>query len=321
MLPLFPRPSHLTNAVLVRNPVSRHTADEQTLAEVIAFGREHGWQIECHTSQFPGDMTALARRVADGGADVVLAHGGDGTINEVINGIAGTRTALGVLPAGTANVWAKEMRISRNPLTALQSMIEGDRHTIDLGRANGRYFLLMAGVGLDGEVIEHVTPRAKQRFGALSYVVAGVPAAVRTKPWQVRMHIDGDTVESALYWMVVGNTRSYGGFREITHRAVADDGKLDVAMMQRGGVFHLLADGARLFLRRHDRSPNVRYTQVTSIAVETPGLPVQVDGEPAGETPMLFEIAPQALTVIVPAGTRTPLLTQRTTDDGQHTTE
>ncbi len=308
MLPLLPRPAHHTSAVLVRNPASRHIADEQTLADIVAFGRERGWQIESHTSEFPGDMSTRARRAADAGVDVVLAYGGDGTINEVINGIAGTQTALGVLPAGTANVWAKEMHISRNPLTALESMIEGDRHTVDLGRANGRYFLLMAGVGLDGEVIEHVTPQSKQRFGALSYVVAGVPAAVRTKPWQVRMHIDGETLDTALYWMVVGNTRSYGGFREITHRAVADDGKLDVAMMQRGGVFHLLADGARLFLRRHDRSPNVRYEQVTTVAIETRGLPVQVDGEPAGETPMLFEIAPQALTVIVPAGTRTPLL-------------
>ena len=102
---------------------------------------------------------------------------------------------------------------------------------------------------------------------------------------------------------------------------MADDGKLDVAMMQRGGIFHLLVDGARLFLRRHDRSPNVRYVQATAIAIETPGLPVQVDGEPRGETPMLFEIAPQALTVIVPAGTRTPLLSQRTADDRRQATD
>lgn len=308
MLPLMRRGSSTVRALLVRNPTSRHALDDRSLARVVAFAEERGWQVACETSQFPGQITELARRAAGGGVDVVLAHGGDGTINEVINGIAGTAAALAVLPGGTANVWAKEMHIDREPLAAIAAMIDGDRRRIDLGRANGRYFLLMAGVGLDGAVIERVTPAAKRRFGALSYLAAGVPTAMRTRPWRARLRVDGEPTEGALYWMVVGNTRSYGGFRPITHRAVVDDGLLDLAMMQHGGVFHLVVDGARMLAGRHDRSPNVRYVQARSIAVETAGLPVQVDGEAAGVTPMLFEVAASALWVIVPNGVHVGVL-------------
>jgi diacylglycerol kinase family enzyme len=121
------------------------------------------------------------------------------------------------------------------------------------------------------------------------------------------MRLDGADLETALYWMVIGNTRSYGGFRNITLRAVADDGQLDVALMQQGGLFHLGVDGVRVMLGRHDRSPNVRYIPAREIVVETEGLPVQVDGEAIGATPMQFDVAPRALTVIIPRGLHSPL--------------
>ena len=138
--------------------------------------------------------------------DVVLVSGGDGTVNQAINGIAGTDTALAVLPGGTANVWAREMRISREPLDALRIAIEGEARRVDLGRANGRYFLLMAGVGLDGEVIERVTARSKRRLGAASYLVAGVPAAIAAHTRQVHITIDGERAET---WPLLDGHRQH----------------------------------------------------------------------------------------------------------------
>ncbi|MHB8685386.1 MAG: diacylglycerol/lipid kinase family protein [Dehalococcoidia bacterium] len=308
MLPLISRAPAPITCVLIRNPASRHTLDDAALARVLDEAARGGWHVEPCFAEFPGHTTELARQAASNGAQVVLVYGGDGTINEAVNGIAGSRAALAVLPGGTANVWAKEVRISRDPVAAMRAAIDGERRQVDLGRAGGRYFLLMAGVGLDGEVIERVRPDAKRRFGALSYLMAAVPTALSTRPWQARLRIDGEEIDTALYWMVIGNTRSYGGFRDITHRAQADDGKLDVAIMQRGGVVRLAIDGMRMLVGRHDRSPNIRYLRATAVTVETAGLPVQVDGEPVGETPMIFEIAPRALTVIVPRGLRTPLL-------------
>jgi len=190
-------------------------------------------------------------------------------------------------------------------LAAIGHPIVGDK----IYGAGERYFMLMAGVGFDAAVVAKTSNGFKRRLGAWSYVLAGVPMAMRTKHQPIQMIVDGVAGQTLVYWMVIGNTRLYGGFREITHRAQIDDGALDVAWMRRGGVRHLLGDGVRLLRGTHDRSANVRYLQAKSIDIETPGIPVQVDGEPHGQTPMRFEAAPAALTVIVPTGLRTPLFT------------
>ena len=307
MLPLVGHAPKPRTCLLIYNRSSRHPLDADARERVIEHAANGGWILETAESEFPGHATQLAREAALDGTPVVLVNGGDGTLNQAVNGIAGTETALAVLPGGTANVWAKEIGVPKNPLAALDAAMRGQIRRVDLGRANGHYFLLMAGVGLDGEVIEHVSPSHKRRFGALSYLAAAVPTAIRTRPWRVRMRVEDETLDTNLYWMVIGNTRSYGGFRNITFKAQADDGELDLAIMRDGGLFHLAVDGLRVFLHRHDRSPNVWYTRATSVAIETPGLPVQVDGEPHGETPMVFDIVPRALNVIVPAGARTPL--------------
>ncbi len=316
MLPLFQQRKAKTSCVLVRNPASRSGLDASALAAVVAWAENAGWHVTCETTAGSGHATELAREAADRGADVLIVNGGDGTVNEAVNGLARSETALAVLPGGTANVWAKEIRSSRDPLAAMRAIVGGERRRVDIGRAGGRYFLLMAGVGLDSKIIERVNPRFKRRLGAISYVVAGIPAALGTKPWQVRMRIDEEPLETPLYWMVIGNTRSYGGFQDITYMARADDGLLDVAIMRRGGAFHLAVDGLRLLAHRHDRSPNVRYVRARVVDVETPGIPIHVDGERHGETPMRFEIEPAALAVIVPTGLRTPLFSDTTAPDG-----
>lgn len=297
----------MATALLIRNPTSRATLPPDVLAAVEGCARDNGWAMASVITEHPGHATVLARAAAARDIGIVVVNGGDGTINETINGLANTRTALAVLPGGTANVWAREIRMPRDPVSSMRALMTGERRRVDLGRTGGRYFLLMAGLGLDGKIVPCVTPRLKRRFGALAYVIAGIPAAFATKPWRTHMMIDGSRIETQLYWAVLGNTRLYGGFREVTHRAIADDAQLDLALMHRGGPFHLAVDGLRLMLAAHDRSPNVTYRRLADLEIATPGIPVQLDGEYHGETPMRFGIAPLALTVIVPAGLTTPL--------------
>ena len=267
------------------------------------------------TTQRGGQATEIARDAASRGVDVVAVHGGDGTINEVINGIAGGTAALGVLPGGTANVWAKETGIVKDPVRAMQQLVQGRCQRVDLGVANGRYFLLMAGVGLDALIVERTAPALKRRTGAAAYVLAGIVTALRTRPWTADMRIDGvESRDVPLYWMLAGNTRSYGGLTDIMYRARADDGLLDVGVMHRGGPLRLLDATARVFFNRHDRTKNVDYLTARVAEVLTPGIPVQIDGERAGETPIRFEIAPLALTAIVPRELRTPLLSAGSAD-------
>jgi diacylglycerol kinase (ATP) len=125
----------------------------------------------------------------------------------------------------------------------------------------------------------------------------------RAKTRTVTLALDGATQETPLFWMLLGNTRSYGGVANITYDALVDDGLLDVAMMRRGGAHRIVIDGARALLKRIRGSRNVLYTRAATIEIATPGLPVQIDGEPCGETPMMFAVAPGALQVIVGAGT------------------
>jgi YegS/Rv2252/BmrU family lipid kinase len=296
----------MTTCLLIRNPASRHSIPAERLQAVLARAREAGWQIEHVSTERHGQATEIARDAAARGVDVIVVHGGDGTLNETINGIAHTPTALAVISAGTANVWAHESHTPRDPLAAIAAIVRGERRRIDLGRAGDRYFLLMAGLGLDATIVPHVSPMLKRRLGATAYVIAGVITAFRTKPWRATMRIDGENRECWLYWMLVSNTRSYGGLADIMYRAKADDGLLDAGIMHRGGL-HLIADGIRLLFHRHDRSPNVDFMTARVVEVDTPGIPIQIDGELLGHTPMRFEVAPRALTVIVPAGLQSPL--------------
>src|SRR5437868_9627127 len=142
-----------TRGVLVHNPASRAAVSRDLLDAAVASAGEAGWSVTLVPTEAPGHATTLARDAAAAGSDVIIVSGGDGTINEAVNGIAGTATALAVLPGGTANVWAKEIGVSKDPLTPMHQMLSGDRRRIGLGRAGDRYVLLIAGIGLDGPIV------------------------------------------------------------------------------------------------------------------------------------------------------------------------
>jgi YegS/Rv2252/BmrU family lipid kinase len=297
----------VTTALLIRNPVSGKALREADARAVLEVARAAGWRIEAVSTERAGHATEIAREAAARGVDVAIVHGGDGTINEVVNGIAGSETALAVLRGGTANVWAKETQCAKDPIASMRVITRGVRRRVDLGRAGDRYFLLMAGVGLDAAIVPRVSARMKRRLGAAAYILAGVITALRTRAWAVDMRRDGAPAETSLYWLVASNTRSYGSVVQIARDAVADDGLLEIVHMRRGGVISLAAAAARLLCRRLERSPNVRFQRLHELSIETAGIPVQVDGEPHGTTPMRLAVAPGALAVIVPAGLQTPL--------------
>src|SRR5437588_3777495 len=161
-----------TSAMMIANPTAgSYTQHIYELEETLAFLRQHGWQVELKLTQASGDAQRLALEAVKQHIDVVIAVGGDGTINEVIQALAGSETALGVLPGGTANVWAREVGIPLGVSGAREVLVHGQRRRIDLGRANERYFLLMAGIGLDGEVTHAVEKKSLKRLGAFAYLL------------------------------------------------------------------------------------------------------------------------------------------------------
>lgn len=292
-------------ALCIINPAARGAPATDRLRDAI--GELATWEISLEATAGPGDAAELARRAAKSGADAVIACGGDGTLNEVANGLADSHTALAVVRGGTANVWAKEVGIPGDPATALRLLNDGSTRTIDLGRAGERYFLLMAGIGFDAAIVRRVSATLKRRLGAASYLLHGMSQALTHRATAVDLLVNGEQRADRLYWLLLGNTRSYAGVLNITHQAEADDGRLDLCLLREGGPLRLGWLSPWVLLGRHHRRAEVTYQKVESLEVRTPGLPVQVDGEYLCETPLRFEVAAAALRVILPPGLRSPL--------------
>ena len=156
----------MQRATVVYNPVSRNAPSWVRLQEAARAMRIDGWEVSVAATQAPGHGMELARAAAAGGVEVVFSCGGDGTINEVVNGIKGSASALAVLRGGMGDVFGKEAGIPRAPEKALRVLVEGARYRMDLGRANERYFLLMAGVGFDAAIVKSVPSRPKRLLGS-----------------------------------------------------------------------------------------------------------------------------------------------------------
>jgi YegS/Rv2252/BmrU family lipid kinase len=262
---------------------------------------EYGWQVELRPTQAAGDGTRIAREAAQAGYDAVIAAGGDGTINEIVNGLAGSQTALGVLPVGTVNVWAREIGLPLQPRATTEALLRTHVRSIDLGRAGDRYFLLMAGVGFDAAVVNEVRGDEKKRLGALAYVLRAINLGMRFQGIRVRLTLDGVVLRRRVLLVVLGNTQLYGGVLKITARASIDDGLLDVCVINGNNLLDAPLRVLLILLQRHSLDPRLEYHRARTIRIESRRpLPVQVDGDVIGHTPMTIEAVPGALRVLLP---------------------
>jgi YegS/Rv2252/BmrU family lipid kinase len=292
-------------ARVIANPFSGTTIVPgvlEELRETVQWLTEHGLPTELCLTERPGHATELAREAVRAGMDMVIAGGGDGTINDVIQALAGHTTALGVLPLGSANVWAHEMGIPRTPIGAAEVLLRGARRRVDLGKAGNRYFLLMAGIGFDAEVARRVDAGTMKRLGLkmLDYAAVAGFLTLTQRPARITIRQEGKRRQMHSLMVIIGNTRLYGSALTFTGRAVADDGLLDVVVMGGGGLLYRAGVLLRAILRRRSLGPRVKYSRCRSIRLESDvPLPVQVDGEVIGLLPLTFSVAPLALTVIV----------------------
>ncbi|MFL6529427.1 MAG: diacylglycerol/lipid kinase family protein [Chthoniobacterales bacterium] len=247
-----------------------------------------------------GDAECLARNAVNEGYRTVVAAGGDGTINEVVNGIAGSGASLGLLPIGTMNVFATELGLPTADLTRCWEIIrEGRTRAIDLPRANKKHFVQLAGVGFDAQVIKQTSRALKRSFGPLSYLVSAAHIAARTPP---RLRIESkDAVTKEGSFVLIGNGRLYGGPFPFFKQAVIDDGLFDVLVFKRFNYIELLRYMQDVILRPQITSPEVEYFQTTALRVTSDAaVPVEVDGELIGNCPIDFKIRSHGLRVFAP---------------------
>ena len=249
----------------------------------------------------PGDAGALAAEAVEAGFRTIVAAGGDGTINEVVNGLAGSAATLGLLPLGTMNVFAAEMGIPGNRLKRCWEIIErGYSRPIDLARANSHYFVQLAGIGFDAQAVAGVDWAAKKNFGPFSYIISAAKVAA-TPPPLLSVVSDGVTRQGS--FVLVGNGRYYGAPIAVFKQAVIDDGKLDVLVFESLGYLDIFRYIQHIFMGTHLTLPDVEYFQTSALVVNSVSgedVPFEADGELVGYAPVSLSVGEERLNVLVP---------------------
>ncbi|NLS78792.1 MAG: diacylglycerol kinase family lipid kinase [Chloroflexi bacterium] len=296
---------------VIYNPVAGQRDVRAEVKQVAAYLQARGWQVQSAETRAAGEATEYARQAVLAGCHLVLAAGGDGTLNEVVNGLAESPVVLGVLPIGTSNVWAKEIGIPVSTplhhtslLQALHSLEEGAVYPVDTGQANERRFLLWSGIGFDAKVVADVEPQyeAKRRWGALVFIVAGVALATNFVGTRARITLDGQYLRQRVILILVSNTQKYGGgLIRPAPQACFDDGYFDVFVCEGQGPLATVLHVLGLLTEQHMRNPRVSYHRVRHLKIETNRpMPVHLDGAPAGETPLEIRVLPKSLNVLLP---------------------
>lgn len=245
----------------------------------------------------PGHATELARAAAAQGYARIAALGGDGTLSEVVNGVAGSGAALAVVPAGTGNDFVRWAGIPAEPMAAARLALAGSARPIDLGeiRAAGRsmYFINVAGFGFDAEVARAVNAYPKYLGGTVPYVLGILKTLWRYRPTPVRLTMDGRVLERKVLLAAVANCKSYGGGMLIAPDAAENDGWFDVCVAGDLGPAEVLLVVPKIYSGGHKTHPKCEFFRCRELHVEAAApLGCQADGELAGSLPLTFRIHP-----------------------------
>jgi diacylglycerol kinase (ATP) len=296
------------NAVLIVNPTAGGGRRVPQLDRARRIFREAGIETELQQTTAPGEATVLARRAVDESRDLAIVCGGDGTVNEAVNGLACSPVPLAVLPSGTANVLAKELGLPWNLPRAAAIIARAPYRRIALGLAipekssgEPRYFLSLAGAGADGALVSAVRPEIKLKAGILAYWQEGFKQLSRYQfPLFRTMMADGP-IDASL--VVVGRTKHYGGPFKITTEADLLRPEFELAFVTTRSAWRYIAYLPLLWAGKLRGARHVRFFKASSLhcaSTTSSQVLIQVDGEPAGCLPVEFRIVPDALTLAIP---------------------
>jgi diacylglycerol kinase (ATP) len=314
----------LKTSTLIYNPIAgRHPARrERQIQQVADVLRRAGMEVRLAPTSRPGEAEELARAATGQGVDLVLVCGGDGTINEVINGLAPSRIPLGILPGGTANILGKELRLPHDPVRAAAELPRWSPRRIGLGQATWqprvpsqargtsshqqvsgrRYFVSVAGIGFDAHIVYKLSSELKMSWGVAGYVLEAFRQVVRYPFPAFTCQMDGR--ECRATFAVVHRTRLYAGWLHLAPSADLFEPRFAVCYFQSDRWPRYLVYAAVVLMRQHLRLSDVELVEArkVSCAAVEPGMTIhfELDGELVGTLPATLEIVPDALTLLVP---------------------
>ncbi|MEZ0298573.1 MAG: diacylglycerol kinase family protein [Candidatus Methylacidiphilales bacterium] len=287
--------AHSPRTCVIMNPAARSQRARDRVSQV---RKIIGKEATLRLTRGPGDAEAIAERAVQQGYEIVVAAGGDGTINEVVNGLEGSNAKLGLLPTGTINVFAMELGIPWDLNEAWKIIKAHKVKHIDLATANKHCFVQLAGIGLDAQIVERTDKDTKNVLGPLSYLLTATAVAAETPPKLVIKH-DGGTTEGS--FVVIGNGRLYAGPFSLFTEADIADGLLDVCVFHHVNYLAIIRYLRGVLFGVHTTFSDVEYFKSKHIRVEScTRVPFEVDGELIGHLPCELHVNKHALQVIVP---------------------
>jgi len=283
-------------ARLIYNPTSGHEVMKRNVADILAILEQAGYEASAYqTTAEPESAKHEATRAAKDGFALVVAAGGDGTINEVVNGIAGLdrRPMMAVIPAGTTNDYARALKIPRdNPVDAAKVILKNETLKMDIGQANDKYFMNIAGGGSLTELTYEVPSDFKSIFGYLAYIVKGAEMLPQIKPIKMHLEYDEGVYDGEASLFLLGLTNSVGGFEQIAPDAQLDDGNFSLIVVKTANMAELLHLMALVVKGgKHVNDPRVIYTKTSKLVarpIESDQMMINLDGEYGGDAPMTF---------------------------------
>src|SRR2546426_5475682 len=296
----------MTRALLITNPFAAraHARAVTTIRDILQRG---GWSVEVQSTTGPGDARRIAEESRAMGFDVLVSHGGDGTAMQVAAGITGTRIALGLVPGGTGNVLAGNLRLPRSTASAARALLKARRHPIDLGvveRADGpHYFAVAAGTGFDAQLMADTGLQEKRRWKLGAYLARAALTLTSVRSAPHRVTVDGTVHDIRAAMLLVLNCgRLPPGFLTLRSSLAPDDGWLDVVALDADGVLQSASAIVELLWGGNGKGRRVWWARGRTVRVavtEGAPRPVQLDGEVTGATPFEARLLPGALAVLV----------------------
>lgn len=284
--------------LIILNPIAGKGISKEILHKILGFFRDRGYVVDFCETKRRDDARKTVECLSDDNCKIIVI-GGDGTFNEVLNGLRNWKVKLGIIPTGTANVLAKELKIPFDITNACEVIAQENELQLDLGKNEKGYFALLGGVGLDAMVVKSLSSRRCGNISYLSYAIPIINSLLNYKYPRLSVEVDGKLIENNAGLVFVGNTKSYAGPIEVTSYAKVNDGAFDVCIVKMKNRLSILKYIWKAFIRTLPESKDVRYTTGKIVSVTSDlNVPYQIDGEFAGYVPTMFEIVPRTVPVL-----------------------
>lgn len=281
---------------IIYNPTSGREAMKNNLVDILNILERAGYETSAYaTTPEPNSAKNEAERAAKAGFSLIVAAGGDGTINEVVNGIAPLkhRPKLGIIPAGTTNDYARALKIPReDPIGAAKVIAKGQTVKMDIGEAGNNWFVNIAAGGLLTELTYGVPSQVKSLFGYLAYLVKGAELLPQIKPIKMHLEYDGGTYDGKASMFFLALTNSIGGFEQIVPDASLDDGKFTLIVVKTSNLIEILQLITMVLNGgKHVNDPRILYVKTSKLVAKPVDekMMINVDGEYGGDAPMTFK--------------------------------